>query len=559
MKLRSFFSALSGVVVTLMLLGAVGAYWLTAKGSAQLPPQATPHPTAAMFVSRQSPAMVSLLVNPDRLESFWLAESSPANRRELQSNLNQLRQSLFANTGLDYNRDLKSWLGNEVTFALTTPDVDRDPSNGAQPGYLWVLTADDPQLAQETVQGFWQRRATAKDLVLEQFAGVQLIYAASKKNTGIQPNLTSAVVGDRYVLFANYPKVLREALNNVQVPDLSLDRNFTYQQALEKFSDRQLGILFVNFAQPGIWFKGQSLDLPGSSTESPLYDGLIAALKPVPQGLLADTVLLTTAPDAQPVQRATVTDMSSILKFIPSSSTLAIAGQDLQQTWDNWLNSWEKNPLGISLQPALATLQRQWNTPFPEALSWVTGSYALAQLSSASHSQPDWIFVAQQSAESSEGVTHLDQLAQQQGISLGSFLLGEQKIYAWTKLTPTSQGRNKPGSTALQAKIQGVHTTIGNYEVFATSLEAMEQALAAQTTAAAPPTDLQMAIAQLQTPNQGYLFLNQASFEQLLQSIQAGEAIKKQLASNLRSAVISSYGTDETGVRGAVLLHLNGI
>lgn len=557
MKLRSFFSALSGVVVLLLLLGAAGAYWLTAQSSAQLPPQATPHPTAAMFVSRQSSAMVSLLVNPDRLESFWLAESSPAKRRELQTNLNQLQQSLFANTGLDYNRDLKSWLGNEVTFAVTTPDVDRDASNGVQPGYLWVLTTDNPQLAQESVQAFWQRRATAKDLVLEQFAGVQLIHAASKKAAGSQPNLTSAVVGDRYVLFANYPKVLRDALNNVQVPDLSLDRSFTYQQALEKFSDRQLGIVFVNLAQSGTWFKSQSPDLPAGITESSPYDGLIAALKPVPQGLLADTFLLTTTPDAQPLQRATITDISNIVKFIPSSSTLAITGQDLQQTWNDWQNSWGTNPFGTSLQQTLATLQQQWDIPFPEALSWVTGNYALAQLPPVGRSQPDWIFVAQQSPESSQGVSQLDQLAQQQGISLGSFLLGEQKIYAWTKLTPTSPGINKPGSTALQAKIQGVHTTIGDYEVFATSLEAMEQALAAQT--AAPPADLQTAIAQLQTPNQGYLFLNQASLDQLLQAIRGGEGIKKQLASNLRSAVISSYGTDETGLRGAVFLHLNGI
>jgi hypothetical protein len=548
MKLRSFFSVLAGVVVVLLLIGAAGAYWLTARSAVQLPKQTATQPTTAMFVSRQSAAMVTLLANPERLESFWLAETSPANRRQLQTGLRQLQQSLFANSSLDYDRDLKAWLGDEVTFALTTTDVNRDATDGLQPGYLLVLVADDPELAQESVQAFWQRRAS-RNLVFEQFAGVQLIHAAAKSTE--QPNLTSAVVGGRYVLFANYPKVLREALNNVQVPDLNLERSFTYQQALEKFPERKLGFVFVNFAQLGTWLTDSPLvaalekAVPAASAPS-RYEGLVAALKPAAQGLLADTILLATAPIQ--LGQGSFTDASPVLQFIPANSKLAIASRDLQATWKQWRDQ-ISDPWATRLQKPWIDLQQQWELQFPDdAFDWVKGDYALAQVPRSG--QTDWIFVVQRSPEAVAGIEQLDQIVQQQGVSIGSLTLDDQTIYAWTKLKAQPL-KNQSGAT-LQADVQGVRTTVGDYEIFATSLEAMEQALAARST-----SDVKDAVSQLQTPNQGYLYLNQETLEQLLRSVRGFE-LPKALSNNLRSAVISSYGTDEAGLRGGILLQFDG-
>jgi len=40
--------------------------------------------------------------------------------------------------------------------------------------------------------------------------------ALASKAAKSEETLSGAVVGDRFVLFANYPKVLRDAINNVQ-------------------------------------------------------------------------------------------------------------------------------------------------------------------------------------------------------------------------------------------------------------------------------------------------------------------------------------------------------
>jgi Protein of unknown function (DUF3352). len=70
MKRRSFPKILVISIVVLGLLGIGGFYWLSGQNPATLVTGSTKTaPEAAMFVPRTAPAMVSLLVNPDRLES----------------------------------------------------------------------------------------------------------------------------------------------------------------------------------------------------------------------------------------------------------------------------------------------------------------------------------------------------------------------------------------------------------------------------------------------------------------------------------------------------------
>jgi hypothetical protein len=577
MKLRSFYSALIGVVVVLLLASAAGAYWLTAGPAAPVVAKvqtvrARPtRPTGTMFVSRQAPVMLSLLANPEQLTDSWVAEATPARRKLLQSELEQVPQNLFSELELDYERDLKAWLGSEVTFALMSADIDRDATNGAQPGYLLVLSVDQPQQAQEAMRAFWQRRSSKNQVT--QFAGIEIVTAGAEDATS---DLTSAMVGNQYVLFANAPQVLRTALNNAQVPDLSLEKSFTYQQALEqvgasngaskleksKPGEPKLGYLFADLSQTGLPLAGPLADLlpsvlpsilPSTLTDSAIetpaleqsstqnssiqkpqpYASLIAALRSTPIGLLADTLLVAAEPMAAPAPK--LVDANALLKFVPTLSSLAVASQDLPQTWQQW--QWLLEPTWKS---GLQTLQQQMGITLPEtASSWVQGKFALAQVPHPGAAS-DWLLVTEQSPEFAAGLLELDQLAQAQGMSLGSFELKGRSVYAWTKLIPRG--------SSLQAEVQGVRTQSGNYEVLATSLEALEQALSPNLTA--------FPQAQFQVPNQGYLYFDRRALEQAASA--NGLKLKPNLLNGVRSALISSYGKTETGIRGTVLLNLKG-
>ena len=153
MNRRSFFYSLAAGVVVLLLIGISGYYWIVSQSPLTLlrgGSQTTP--TAAIFVSKQAPVMVSMLVNPDKLESLRQLVTSPLERRRSRSELEGLKTSLLADTGLDYRRDIQPWLGEEITLAVTSGDIDRNRSNGKQPGYLLALTTKDSTKSREFLQ-----------------------------------------------------------------------------------------------------------------------------------------------------------------------------------------------------------------------------------------------------------------------------------------------------------------------------------------------------------------------------------------------------------------------
>jgi hypothetical protein len=572
MKLRTFFYVLVSSVLTLLLIAAGGFFWIAANSPLSLLQgggQASP--AAAMFVPKQSPLMVSLLVNPDRLESFRLAIAPPSERRQARSEINQLKNSLLTSTGLDYEQDIQPWLGDEVTFAVTTADFDRNNENGAKAGYLVAIATQDPERSREFLQLFWQKRAIAgMDLVFEQYAGVKLIYNQPSLTPNSQPlapspqpSLATAVVGDRFVLFANSPKVLRDAINNVQAPGLSLSNSKSYQQALRRLPDSQIGLVFVSLPQLSEWSRGAA---QVAETPSP-YEDLVVALELDRQGLLAETALLTAPGEKLTPAKPALSKPVGALDFIPATSPMTAAGTDLQQFWHgltDGLAAYDR--LSTLVNQSLAELQDHWGIDLPkEVFSWVKDEYALALLPRADQPQPDWIFVAKKTDAATEAVDHLDAIAQQQGLSLGTLTLGEQQTSAWTKLSTTTASDNrkrKRGEEAvtLSAEVRGIHTAVGNYEIFATSVEAMNQALQAAESPLLSNATFQQAIAPLAKENDGYLYLDWQSVrglvEQQLPIVKLAELAGKSFFDHVRSLTISSYGSEANLRRGALFIRL---
>ncbi|MBD1866719.1 DUF3352 domain-containing protein [Cyanobacteria bacterium FACHB-471] len=572
MKLRTFFYALAGSVLVLLLVAVGGFFWIAAHSPLSLLQgggQASP--AAAMFVPKQSPLMVSLLVKPDRLESFRLAIASQSERRRARTEINQLKNSLLTSTGLDYEQDVQPWLGDEVTFAVTTPDFDRDDENGAQVGYLVAIATQDPERSREFLQLFWQKRAIAgMDLVFEQYAGVKLIYSQPSPTPNPQsptldpqPSLATAVVGDRFVLFANHPKVLRAAINNVQAPGLSLSNSKSYQQALQRLPDSQIGLAFVNLPQLSQWLDGERT----TETVSP-YEDLVVALELDRQGLLAETALLTSPGEKLTPAKPALSKPVGALDFIPATSPLTAAGTDLQQFWNELSNSVTAyDRLSNLINQPLAELQAQWGIDLPEEVfSWVKDEYALGLLPRADQPQPDWFFVAKKADGAAEAVDHLDAIAQQQGLSLGTLTLGDQQTSAWTKLTttaanhPARKRKRDAEAVTLSAEVQGIHTTVGNYEIFATSVEAMNQVLQATENPLLNDSEFQQAIAPLADANDGYLYLNWQSVHELVEQrfpiVKLAELAGKSFFDHVRSLTVSSYGSEANLRRGAVFVRL---
>ena len=159
MKFRSFFWVLVVGAVSTFILGLLGMGWLASQSSlALLRGGVTNLPQGAVFVPKQAPAMVSVVRNPERLYALRQA-SLPLNERSRdRAEWRAWEQSLTAKIGFDYQRDWQPWLGEELTFAITSLDSDRNPRNGAQPGYLLAAATKNSKLATKSLANVYRGR-----------------------------------------------------------------------------------------------------------------------------------------------------------------------------------------------------------------------------------------------------------------------------------------------------------------------------------------------------------------------------------------------------------------
>mgnify|MGYP000303574248 CR=1 FL=1 len=558
-KQRSFF-LIVGVIV--LLLTGIGGFWLVRESSLSLRGGSQSTPAAAMFVPKQAPVMVSMLVNPNRIESLGQVVSG-SERRKLRTQLQQLKTSLFANTGLDYQRDVQPWIGDELTLAVTNTDIDRDAANGQQTGYLMAIATKNAAKSREFLDLLFSKRAVAgKDLTFEQYEGIKLISDQPRSisnQAAATQNLAGAVVGDSFVLFANHPKVIRDAINNVQATDLNLATSSQYQQALTLLPSRSIGLFFLNLPSVVAW---QGLK-PAAQT----YESQIIALELNRKGLLAQTALLA-APNQNSSSAPTLSQPVEALKYIPDAISLAVSGSDLShlentdlnQLWQQTTASGAGEGLSRLINQPLAELQARWGIDLAKDIfSWVQGEYALGILPREGQT-PDLIFVAQKSAAADQGISHLDEIAQQQGLSATPLPLENQKVSAWTQLTTVPSSSNTDTGITLRAKVQGVHTTVGNYEIFTTSVEAMDAALKAPKNGALIDSPkFKASIAPIPTPNAGYVYLDWAASHSMLERqlpiLKLLEVAGKPFFNNLRSLTVSSY--DQKALKASAFFQLS--
>lgn len=554
MNQRSFYAAIAATIIFLLTsISGCTNNNLLAFGSQKAP-------EAAIFVSKQAPLMVSMLVNPENIDKLAQVLASPQERRKTRSELERLKTSVLANSSLDYDRDVKPWVGDEITVAVTTLDIDRDPKNGQQPGYLMAVATKDAQKSREFLELLFTKRAIAgTELAIEQYNGIKLIgenprpQAEGTKKTA----LSGAVVGDSFVLFANHPQVLKAAITNVQAPELNLSSSSKYQQALTQLPAQKIGLAFLNYPSLSGW---KELEPPPQT-----YESQVVALELNRQGIFAETTLVA-APDKEilPSPPAIPQNVKA-LQYLPASTGLAIVGSDLSKLeHSNLQQLWQQVSPALSVsnlvEQPLADIQQSWGINLPnDVFSWVQGEYALGMLPNN-----DWIFVVEKTPTAAEGIDRLDAIASSKGLSITPLPLNEQKISAWTQLTTYPSDPKNPDKAAitLKAKVQGLHTTVDNYEIFATSIAAMEQAIEANKNGALiNDAKFKASVNAIPQPNEGYVYVdwlaNQPTIERQLPIIKLIEVAGKPFFSNLRSLTISSYDNQENLLKGGIFCQLN--
>lgn len=588
---------LVGALSVLSLAGG-STYWILSRSPLPLRSGGVDvHPTSVQFVPKQAPIVVSLTVNPDRLAAYRQTLAPLAKQSGARREIDRIERGLLANTGIDYDRDVRPWLGEEITWAVASADYDRDASNGTQPGYLLVASAKDGDRAREFLQLYFSRQALGgtSDLVFETYKGANIIYRrpiAGKPQP--EREIAATAVGDRYLLFANHPKVLREAINDAQVASLNLGASDLYQRALSSIEETpRIGELYLNVPAIAAWVSGE-FEL--SSQTSPPQT-LTAALSLAPGGMRVESALqgIPGPSDRPPV----LSEPVRALEYLPADSILAIAGSNLDGLWQQLTDNSDANRAIARISQFLqGELEKQLQVDLEEEIfAWVRGEYALGWVPTDDSSQGDWVFAAALAEEvkpetttgeaggsnagnddriaalaggSNAGnnsgiaalaIARLDREAKAGGWSVGNVALGEETLTAWTQLEAASQVAT-PGkrSLSLNAAVKGVRVEMNGYEILASSIDSMAGALSGSENSLLASELFRQTTQPLPATNDGYVYLDWARGEAIIErqfpALRVFELGVQPLLEHLRSLALSSRGRADGVLNASLFLEL---
>ncbi|MEY3305401.1 MAG: hypothetical protein RLZZ139_3774, partial [Cyanobacteriota bacterium] len=458
MKIKPVFVGIAvvGILLLVLSLSAVGKV-LGAIPREVLAGVKT-QPLAVKFLPQRSPLFLSFLVNPEKLGLFTQLAAPPSDRGDVRHELANLKQQLRQNWLLDYERDIQPWLDQEITLAVTDIDLDAQPTNGLQTGYLLAFAAKDADLAKTTIDAFWQRLAVnGSDLGFEQYQGISIL---STSFVDDKPAIAGTTL-DQFVLFANDARVLRKAIDAMQKPELSLASLPNYRDRLAQLSTGKntgkVSVAYVNLAEfaeelpkesllMGLGFDKTGIRVKTALTLATASDQSETAISP-------STTKLKTSKKSS----------GNIANAIPSGSSVVI-GNNLAQTWQGLQNTmlpeWKQ-----ALIKSIAPIPIDGN-----AFAWAQQDYAIA-LFPKSSSEPDWLVVAkvEDANGAKEALSSLDDMARNK-LTVGEISLKSQPVTIWTKLSASD-------NFAVSGNVAAAHAQTKDYVYLSNSLPILESAL----------------------------------------------------------------------------------
>ncbi|MCL1494634.1 MAG: DUF3352 domain-containing protein [Pseudanabaena sp. Salubria-1] len=461
MKIKPIFVGIAVVGVLLLVLSLSTVGKIFGANPRDVLAGVKTQPLAVKFLPQRSPLFLSFLVNPEKLGLFTQLAAKPSDRGDVRQELANLKQQLHQNWLLDYERDIQPWLDQEITLAVTDIDLDRQPANGLQTGYLLAFAAKDADLAKTSIDAFWQRLAVnGSDLGFEQYQGISIL------NTNLNTSFAEgkpAIAGttlDKFVLFANDTQVLHQAIDALQKPDLALTNLANYRDRLAQFNSGKnagkIALAYVNLAELGE-------ELPKES--------LLMSLSFDKSGIRAKTALnlitddkLKTPVDSQITELKTPHKNSgNIANKIPSASSVIIGnnlGEALQDLQNTLIPEWKQ-----ALIKAIAPM-----TLDSSNLAWAQRDYAIALLPKANHDL-DWLLVAkvEDANATKESLSNLDQLVRNK-LTVGEISLKAQPVTIWTNLSASN-------NSGVSGNVVAAHTQTKDYVYLSNSLAVLESSL----------------------------------------------------------------------------------
>ncbi|MGF1576456.1 MAG: DUF3352 domain-containing protein [Cyanophyceae cyanobacterium] len=393
MPLRQLQRGILAVLLIIALSFGGIAVWLLTQSPLTLLHTQSQAPTLLGLVPRSATVVAAITSPLPAIQAFHHAAVDPGYRHRARHLWSQalseqapgLIGDWFQLGGLDFEREVKPWLGSELIWAEIPTGADSHSVT------MLILSTRDLDRSNFTLNLIWQRLDLAGiPFHLNTYKGVQILATDSGSP------LATAALGDVGVLMADDESLIQTAIDTWQLPSLSLSTAPAYQVTRHSAG---IGWLYLH---------------PAQDADVALNLGLRVAF----DGLHLETAAYGVETEFEEIQTVKTQDL---LTRIPQTAGLIVTGKSLGSSTSvgdaaanlpAWLSN---NVSGIPIDWA-------------KDLTGLNQGYALALVPSTSSSTPNWLWVAH--ADDPQAATllaRLDQKATAAGLQVQQIPLSQSK------------------------------------------------------------------------------------------------------------------------------------
>ncbi|MEB3182242.1 MAG: DUF3352 domain-containing protein [Nostocaceae cyanobacterium] len=339
-------------------------------------------PTGVNIIPQDAVFALSLSTNTGqwrKLREF----GTPQLQAELEKNLADWRDRLFADSGFNYQRDIQPWVGEEITIAIMSTQNQKPPlkpvSSDAKDitpaqGIMVVMPVANPVKAQQILAnpknlkaGKWLER-TYKGITIKE-----------TQNPGEQ-NYSAALLNGQFLLVSDRPTTLDKAIDAYK-DGTSLAKTPGYTDNIPKITTTQpFAEVYVNVPLAAkIATAASNRQLPAQVLAQLQHNqGLAASINLETQGVRLQGVSWL-KPNSDRTNRVQ-NNAGKMQNRLDSETLMMLSGGNLEQLWQDYARASQNNSLA-PLQPEKlrAGVKSLTNLDLDrDFLRWMRGEFSVA-------------------------------------------------------------------------------------------------------------------------------------------------------------------------------------
>jgi hypothetical protein len=503
------------IVLCLCVVSVLGVvYWRYRDQAARLTGLLglTQQTQAAKMMPADAGVYVGLSLNLQAQAGYQNLKSIYLDNPDTRKVLDDLKASLKAETGIDFDQDVVPWLGSEAAWSIH--DL-AQMSGPGQPDFVVVVSTRDVKASEAVLDKLRAYRTRTSSQAFEQRQHGTVAYWFQPAKSEQEGGMVQAIVNN-FVVLANTEKGLLGALDRATTGGESLAANRNFQAVMQALPRNAAVLAYVDATrlisateQPNrllLLPMGQLPQLAGAQ-------GIGVGITLQTDGMQLDMVAQY---DQQKLPKEAQSALSqpgspnSVLTRIPADALFFLNGNNLRGIWQTARESMATSP---DFEKQLADIQKQNNINVDEdVFGWMTGEYALV----TTKAQPTGLVSPPLGGYLLIGAG--DPKAAQDKVSRLFDQMGQGMTAAFT--TTTVEGHSLQAMTdPISNTVMAAYGFWDNYFMAGYSPDALKAAFGSSGNAMAASPRFRAVANRLPTDNYGYFYANMGDLRGIIETL----------------------------------------